>query len=347
MTHLELTTPVYPLCNHTLLWLKRWLALLLSFIATSTTAHSTDLAQFFIGEGAGPWAGRVYYGAELANTPDAPCQTAKLQPQQWQAVDQEGGVVRRLKAPQYAPPDPSTAAALPLKQFAAQAFAAAQALRQACITVNLAPVADTQPSAQAAAPADIYIHRGYASSPTLAGRYASAFANAMRMGSVVPTWKHFPGHSASTRIMQQADLAGQRWFPPGHKEAAIDSASPQQVAATAQAFVSDTPAFLMVSVAIFEAYGNQPAVLSPALVAMARIAQPNALLVADDLATLVLSDDDLLQIFNNVDLLISSRQAITLNLLQRLQHLLAQGRITELQVKEKAAMQKQWRAKFQ
>lgn len=319
---------------------------LVSLLTASASAQTVDLAQFFISEGPGPWSGRVYYGAELARTPDAPCQTTQLQPGQWQAIDQEGGMVRRLKLPKYAPPDPLTSAALPIQQFEAQALAAAQAMLQACITVNLAPVADTQPDAHSGAEADVYIHRGYANRPVLAGRYAGAFARAMRRAGVIPTWKHFPGHSASTRIMQPADLAQQRWFAPVHKEAAVDSASKLALATTAQAFASDMPAFLMLSVAIFQAYGSQPAVLSAELVALARAAQPNALLVADDLATLMWSDDDLLQIFSHVDLLMSSRRAVTADLLQRLENLRAQGRITQEQLKEKAAVQMRWRKKW-
>ena len=316
------------------------------FTANHSWAQTPDFAQFFISEGAGLWAGRVYYGAELARTPDAPCQTTKLQPQQLQAVDQEGGIVRRLKGPQFAPPDPATAQTKSLENFEAIALSAAKALRFACVTVNLAPVADTQPALDATPEADIYIHRGYASEPALAGQYASAFSSAMRSGGVVPTWKHFPGHSSSTRIMQASDLSDQRWFPAGHKEAAVDHASQQHLANVSKAFNSNMPAFLMLSVAIFKSYGNQPAVLSPELVAMARTAQPNALLVADDVATLVLTDDDLLQIFINVDLIISSRQAVTVSLLQRLEQLKKQGRITDALLQDKLVKQTHWRKNF-
>jgi beta-N-acetylhexosaminidase len=112
------------------------------------------------------------------------------------ATDQEGGQVQVLDGPGIA--DVPTA----LQQgrwspgrLSARAAHWARQLRAAGVTMNLAPVADTVPSARAGRRnAPIGAHdRAAGYRPAVVARYAAAFTRGMLAGGVVPTAKHFPG----------------------------------------------------------------------------------------------------------------------------------------------------------
>ena len=101
------------------------------------------------------------------------------------AVDQEGGDIRIVP---WAPPFTSAPAQASAGTVAADARAAARALRDAGITVSLAPVADV-PTVPGAALAG----RSFGTDP---GRVAAAVRAAVtgwREGGVAATAKHFPG----------------------------------------------------------------------------------------------------------------------------------------------------------
>jgi beta-N-acetylhexosaminidase len=101
------------------------------------------------------------------------------------AVDQEGGVVRRV--PWVGPVDsePEQAAGGSVRS---EAFAAARSLRKLGVNVNLAPVADV-PSVRAAAIAS----RAFSSDATVTSASVQDAVRGWLAGGVVPAAKHFPG----------------------------------------------------------------------------------------------------------------------------------------------------------
>jgi beta-N-acetylhexosaminidase len=105
-------------------------------------------------------------------------------------VDQEGGAIRILP---WAPPtaaQPDQAAA---GRVAADARAAADALRRTGVNVALAPVADV-PDVSGSAIAG----REFAADPEAAAGEVGAAVRGWRAGGVLPTLKHFPGLGGAT-----------------------------------------------------------------------------------------------------------------------------------------------------
>jgi beta-N-acetylhexosaminidase len=100
-------------------------------------------------------------------------------------IDQEGGSVRRLP---WAPPTLAAASMRTAAEARTQAAAAAIALRQAHIGVDLAPVADT-----ISTPRSFLGTRAFGSDPTLVASFAAAFVSGLQGGGIAATAKHFPG----------------------------------------------------------------------------------------------------------------------------------------------------------
>ncbi len=98
------------------------------------------------------------------------------------AVDQEGGIVKRLPgAPTLAPPQMRTAAVAE-----AQGLATARGLRAAGIDVDLAPVLDVGRGG-------FITPRTFGSTSAAVARVGVAFAAGLAEGGVLATAKHFPG----------------------------------------------------------------------------------------------------------------------------------------------------------
>jgi beta-N-acetylhexosaminidase len=101
------------------------------------------------------------------------------------AVDQEGGLVRRLAwAPPTEAPDEMTSPSV----AQAQAAGAAQALRSVGIDVDLAPVVDTPGSAE-----NFLGSRAFSRSRTWNAQMARAFVDGLQADGIAATAKHFPG----------------------------------------------------------------------------------------------------------------------------------------------------------
>jgi beta-N-acetylhexosaminidase len=106
------------------------------------------------------------------------------------AVDQEGGTVRRLR---WAPPTLSAAGMKTSATALEQAQAAAAAMRDAGIGIDLAPVADvlsTTPSFLGT--------RSFGSDPAAVAGLVSSFVDGLQGGHVAATAKHFPGLGSAT-----------------------------------------------------------------------------------------------------------------------------------------------------
>lgn len=118
------------------------------------------------------------------------------------ATDQEGGNVQVLQGPGFSDiPTALAQGAWSSATIRAQATKWAKQLKSAGVNVNLAPVADTVPSA-AFAPYNSpigYWHREFGYTSTRVANDAAAFAQGMRAGGVGATAKHFPGLGRVTR----------------------------------------------------------------------------------------------------------------------------------------------------
>src|SRR4051794_19070829 len=100
------------------------------------------------------------------------------------AIDQEGGVVKRLPGPPTITPRAMTSPA----SARAQGAATAAYLRRFGITVDLAPVLDV-PAQQRS----FILPRAFGRSPATVASHGVAFANGLVAGRVAATAKHFPG----------------------------------------------------------------------------------------------------------------------------------------------------------
>ena len=107
------------------------------------------------------------------------------------AVDEEGGRVQRID--QLAGPIPS-ARAMAQTMTPAQVHEIAtqrgRALRDAGVTMDLAPVVDVSSQSSGQVIGD----RSFSDDPGVVSEYAGAFASGLRDAGIVPVLKHFPGH---------------------------------------------------------------------------------------------------------------------------------------------------------
>lgn len=104
------------------------------------------------------------------------------QPRPLIAIDQEGGVVRRLAgAPSLAPPQMTNA-----RIAEAQGLATARNLKSSGIDVDLAPVLDVGRGG-------FITERTFGSTPEQVANRGVAFARGLSSGGVIATGKHFPG----------------------------------------------------------------------------------------------------------------------------------------------------------
>lgn len=125
----------------------------------------------------------------------------------WIATDQEGGLVQVLKGPGFEPmPSGKLQGSLAPTKLEDNATRWGEALKSAGINVNLAPVADTVPSA-AFAPSNApigYFGREFGFTPQTVSDSVEAFSRGMLASGVEPVVKHFPGLG---RVTKNTDVA--------------------------------------------------------------------------------------------------------------------------------------------
>ena len=168
------------------------------------------------------------------------------------AVDQEGGIVKRLP---WAPPRSSAAATT---QPRAEGRTTGRALRSVGITVDLAPVADVEHRP------NFLGSRAFGSIASVVARRACAFAGGLRSAGVTPTLKHFPGlgdASANTDLQRVTIRAPLRLEP--YRRCA------------------DASSLVMVASAIYPRLGLAPAVLERRSYALL---PPAVVTISDDLS---------------------------------------------------------------
>ena len=114
------------------------------------------------------------------------------------AVDQEGGLVQRLKGPGFDTiPAAADQAKLSPTKLTQRATKWGSQLAAAGVQLNLAPVADVVPKANARANQPVAkLRRGYGSDPAKVSERVGAFIGGMHAGGVGAAVKHFPGLGA-------------------------------------------------------------------------------------------------------------------------------------------------------
>lgn len=116
------------------------------------------------------------------------------------AVDQEGGMVSRLKAKYGFPPTVSARYLGKLNNIDSTRYYArrmAQALHDAGINTNLAPVVDLNINPDN--PVIGALERSFSADPEIVTRHARAFIEAFHAAGILTTLKHFPGHGSSRK----------------------------------------------------------------------------------------------------------------------------------------------------
>jgi beta-N-acetylhexosaminidase len=111
------------------------------------------------------------------------------------AVDQEGGMVQRLKGPGFTTIPPATIQAKKSDaQLRRDAYKWGQELKAAGIDADLAPVADVVPRRMVWLNRPIgHLRRGYSSSPKTVAEKVTAFTEGMNHAGIATAVKHFPG----------------------------------------------------------------------------------------------------------------------------------------------------------
>ena len=184
------------------------------------------------------------------------------------AIDQEGGVVKRLPGPPTLAPSAMRTAAV----ARAQGIATGRYLRGLGINVDLAPVLDVP-----AGRADFIFSRAFATAPPAVASSGVAFAQGLVAGGVAATAKHFPGLGRLTRSTDDAPETVH----------ASKTALGTDLTPFRKAIATGVPA-VMVGTAVYPAYGdNLPAACSPAIVTrlLRGSLHFNGVVLSDDLDT--------------------------------------------------------------
>jgi beta-N-acetylhexosaminidase len=161
------------------------------------------------------------------------------------AIDQEGGIVKRLPgAPTLAPPQMTTAVIAH-----AQGLETARNLARYGINVDLAPVTDVGHGG-------FITPRTFGRTPTTVSVRAIAFAKGLMAGKVAPTLKHFPGLGYATTTTDTSSVTVN-----ASRAALLADLTPVRVGIAA-----DVP-LIMVSTATYPGLGVRiPAAISPTIV---------------------------------------------------------------------------------
>ena len=114
------------------------------------------------------------------------------------AVDQEGGLVQRLKGAGFDTiPAAADQAGLSAAKLSRRATTWGEQLAAAGVQLNLAPVADVVPKGNVRANQPVAkLRRGYGSDPEKVSQRVAAFVDGMHAGGVGAAVKHFPGLGA-------------------------------------------------------------------------------------------------------------------------------------------------------
>lgn len=316
-------------------WARALRPLSIVCLVGSCPALAADLRIFFVSVPSVAGAsGRIFHRGDLRDE-DAACKAQRTDPRVLNIVDQEGGRVRRFAS------IPGRAAQVSARDgvqgVRAEATHAARLMRRRCVHVNLAPVVDAYDSS-----IPTLRSRSFSPDPALAFQLADAFSKAMRTNGIVPTWKHFPGHSRLSEAVGEGG-SWRHYFFNRRFEALVDHADRSTIERGAASFGSSSPDLVMLSQSIYPALDPRPAVLIPAIAERARALQPRSLLISDDLSELRLSDQEVLAVFRNVDLMLVTSPADLVRIERVLRRHLSAGNLMQDEVRAKRCRLFAWR----
>ncbi len=158
-------------------------------------------------------------------------------------TDQEGGEVKRVEGPPEA--SAATMGAAGAGFARREGLATAVSLRRLGVNVDLAPVLDVaRPGGVIAA-----TERGFGTTPGQVAATAVSFATGLQDGGLAATAKHFPGLGAAT---ENTDFEAQRLALSKAELRGIDQAP-------YRAYIDAGGKLVMLSTAIYPAFGNRPA----------------------------------------------------------------------------------------
>lgn len=226
------------------------------------TEPSDELRDFFAG---GPPAGIILFGRNIVSTSQVARliqQLRKLWPEDGPtpliAVDQEGGKVRRLKAPECpdfaAIPDMADFGRVdePALSFDAGRVMGAQ-LAALGFNLNFAPVLDVDTE-----PANPIINtRAFGREVEGVIRHALSMARGLQAAGVLPCGKHFPGHG-DTRVDSHLGLPN---LP--HDRARLEAV---ELAPFAAAVAQQIPSLMSAHIVFESLDPTRPATLSPTVI---------------------------------------------------------------------------------
>lgn len=184
-------------------------------------------------------------------------------PELWVSTDQEGGDVQVLSGPGFdGIPSALTQAQQSDGDLRGSAATWGAQLAQAGVNMNLAPVADvvTSPDTARSNPPIGQLNREYGYDAATVAAKAGAFAQGMRDGGVLPTFKHFPGLG---HVGENTDTSS------GVTDDFVTADGPDVGVYTT--VLPQGPAVAMLSTAIYAKIDpNAPAAFSPTVVGVLR-----------------------------------------------------------------------------
>lgn len=171
------------------------------------------------------------------------------------ATDQEGGEVQVLAGPGFSTiPSALDQSAQTADQLLSSATAWGRELADVGVTMNLAPVADLVDIADPSTNGPIgQWGREYGHDAATVSSRATAFAQGMQAGGVIPTYKHFPGLG---RVSENTDVASQV------TDTVTTRSGDQAVSVFANAIAAGAQSIMMSSAVYSHIDGASPAVFS-------------------------------------------------------------------------------------
>lgn len=245
-------------------------------------------------------------------------------------VDQEGGVVRRIKADDE--PDQPTMGAMSVDEVAAVATRRSELVLRYGFDVNCAPVAD------AAYESDSFMaSRSFGDDPELVADRVEATITAMTAAGVIGAVKHFPGHGATSVDSHEAlptvEVTYDEWLE--------GEAIPFQ-----RAIVAGTPMVMLGHLMYpnWPDWGDTPATFNPEAYRVLRQELGyDGVIITDDLGMGALTDWEPLDVIDRavdcgVDLLLVVVQRVPVEaVLDRLVNRVLDGSIAEDRIDESLA----------
>lgn len=316
--------------------MKKVWSIIALFLLHSSSVFANDFEQFVIApQSEHDFKGTIFFGDYLKIEPEALCNTKQLYPKKWTVIDQEGGVVARLNAPDTIPPNPSKAVQNGLQDFSKRLNDVAHALKEKCLDVDLAPVADTDYVSSK-------FNRSYSSDPVVVNQYAMIFSKALNHAGIISAWKHFPGYTNNSRPLPHDSNLFIENYNSHYVESAIDYSDKFSLDRSMQSFRSNAHNLLLLNIGMFFAYGSKPAIFNQTVIDKAHEIQPNSLLVSDDISELRLDNDKILFLFKNIDLYLFSSEKDAVNFCSALDRLKKSGKITDIEISEKEKKIEVW-----